>query len=518
MIFKRKKENEYDQFKSNSATTETAKKKPQRSFPGSKFLQKNRFTRSIFNTLSNRAIMTRIAVTILVVLVYRALATVPLPGVDLNIYRELFGQSTASETSYLFTIFTGGRLDTPSIVGLGLAAYINASIIMQLLPYIVGRLKELQKEGERGKQIINQITRVITFPLAFAYSIAYLLLLARQDISQTITSLPAGSYLIPHAAGADFPSAASILFMALILAAGTIFLMWLSEIVTEKGLGNGSSIIISVGILSSLPALLNQDLTNINIGQILSDLSTGSTTALTNPLTLSIIGVLVGFILVIAFIVFISESLRKVAIQYARRVRGTEGGQGSFLPIKFTITGVMPVIFGFALLSIPQLIVPIIENSSGATPFIESLKTSFLFSNTDQVVNNQDTIYAIVNFVLVVFFGIFYSFIVLNPKETSENLQKSGAFVPGIRPGRSTENYISNVLFRIALVGSIFLAIIALVPIVGRNAVFLSTGRYIQLLSGIGGTSILIIVGVLLDTLRQYQSLVATRNYEKYLK
>lgn len=516
MIFKRKK-NEYDKFKSTDLkTTSTPKVKKQSSF--SKFMQRRKFTRGIYSFLSNKPVITKIAVTLIIIIIYRGLAAVPLPGVDLNIYTELFGNSSASEASYLFTLFTGGRLDTPSIVGLGLAAYINASIIMQLLPYVFNRLKELQKEGERGRQVINQITRIITFPLAMAYSMAYLLLLSSQDVSTTITTLPAGSYLIPHAPGSNWPSMLTIIFMALVLATGTVFLMWLSEIITEKGLGNGSSIIISVGILASLPALIAKDIANVNFAKVLSDLAAGSTTALFNPLTLSIFGVMLGFILVVGFIVFINESVRKVVIQYARRLRGDETGQGSFLPIKFTITGVMPVIFAFALLSIPQLVVPIIESVAGTTPLVEALKNSFLFAQSDNVVNYQDTIYSLVYFVLVLVFGVFYSFIVMNPKETAENLQKSGAFVPGIRPGKSTERYISTVLFRISLVGSVFLAFIALLPILGRNLVFESTGIYVQVLSGIGGTSILIIVGVILDTVRQYKSLVATRSYEKYLR
>ena len=333
MIFNRKKTDEYSAFKESGLHQPPVMKKRKTFLQRFSFLNRNRFTRAIVNFFSNKTILKKIGVTLLIVIIFRALATVPLPGVDINIYRELFGTSTASETSYLFTLFTGGRLDTPSIVGLGLAAYINASIMMQLLPYIISRLKELQKEGERGKQIINQITRFITFPLAFVYSIAYLLLLGNQDISQTITTLPAGSYLIPRADGATAPSILTILFMALILAAGTVFLMWLSEIITEKGLGNGASIIISVGILASLPALINQDLARIDFGTIIADLAAGSVAALTNPYLVSLIAVLIGFVFVILFIVFISESMRKILIQYARRVRGTDGGQGSFLPI-----------------------------------------------------------------------------------------------------------------------------------------------------------------------------------------
>lgn len=445
----------------------------------------------------------------------------------MKVWEQYFGQNTASEVNYLFTIFTGGRVDTPSLVGLGIAAYINASIIMQILPYAIPRLKELQKEGERGRQVINQITRFITFPLSIFYSIVYLYLIAQRDLANpandpSIAADPTHIVvnLIPNAPGMDTPTLQKILFMAIILTAGTIFLMWLSELVTERGLGNGSSLIITIGILATLPGLISQDFSQTNIPEFFNQIFQGNFSVLNNSLSMSLVAVIVGAVIVIAGIVFISESIRKIPIQYARRVRGAEIGKGSSLPLKFTLTGVLPIIFTYGILSVPQLILPFLENgrtSGRIFDITQSLRNSFLFAQTDQVVDGKDTTYAIVYFFIVIAFALLYAFIVLNPEETAENLQKSGAFVPGIRPGKSTEAYITSVLLKISLVGGVFLALIAEVPILASNLVASNTGVNLALLSGIGGTSVLIVVGVLLDTYRQYKSIQASRNYEKYI-
>jgi len=479
--------------------------------------------------LTNKEILTRVGVTVFIVFIYRALASVPLPGVDMTVYNNYFGASTASEINYLFTIFTGGRVDTPSLVGLGIAAYINASIVMQILPYAIPRLKELQKEGERGRQIINQITRYISFPLAIFYSVIYLYIIAQRDLANTANDPAIAAdpnhtpvYLIAHAIGSNLPSIEKILFMALILAAGTMLLMWLSEIITEKGLGNGSSVIITIGILSTLPIYISQDFSRINFNETVNQLLQGNFSALNNPLTGALLIVLIGAVIVIAGIIFINESYRRIEIQYARRVRGAEIGRGSFLPLKFTLTGVIPVIFTYAVLSIPQILIPIVQNSltadSSIYQFMESLKTSFLNAPTDNIVDNKDLIYAVVYFVLTIIFALVYSFIVFNPQEVAvENLQKNGAFIPGVRPGKATEDYLSRVLLRIGIVGGIFLGLIALIPMIARDFVLSTSGTTLTILSGIGGTSVLIIVGVFLDTYRQYKSLQATRSYEKYI-
>ncbi len=491
--------------------------KPRRSFK----LPNNRFFNVITDIFTNKEIRNKVLVTLGIIVIYRVLSAVPLPGVDMTTYQSLFENRGANEANYLFTVFTGNRLETPSIIGLGLAAYINASIIMQLLPYVFSRLKALQEEGERGRQIINQITRIITFPLAFVYSISYILLISQTDFASNVPGETSGNplYLIPHAVGSDWPNATKIIFMALILAAGTVFLMWLSEIITEKGIGNGSSIIITLGIISSLPGLVSVDLQTLNFQQIMFDFFNGNPGVITSPIFLSFIGVLIGLFVMVVAVVFVNESQRNVEIQYARRLRGDEIGRKSFLPMKFTVTGVMPVIFAYALLSIPQLIVPILESSNGGpTEFTTSLRNSFLFAQTNPTVDTNTLIFDIVYFALIVIFGVFYAFIVMNPKDTAENLNKSGGFVPGIRPGKSTENYISGVLLRISFVGAIILGLIALIPYVGRNIVLTSTGSNLALLSSIGGTSILIMVGVILDTKRQYSSLRAARNYSLYAR
>lgn len=469
---------------------------------------------------SNRQLLTKILVTLLVIVIYRALASIPLPGINMLAYQDVFGNATASEANYLLLVFTGGQLDSPSIVGLGIAAYINASIIVQLMTPVIPRLEALSKEGERGRQVINQITRYLTLPLAFLYSIAFTLLLARRDLNSTdgVTPSENPSYLIEHAAGSDWPSISKIIFIALILTAGTLLVMWLAEAITENGIGNGSSIIISIGIIGSLPTLLSRDFAQINIPQLISDVLGGALTALTDPKFIAVIGVILGGIFLIFAITLINESARKIKIQYARRAVLTEGAEQSNLPIKLTLTGVLPIIFASAFLSVPQLIIPFAQQISGVTPFINTIQNSFFYATVDNVVDNRDLEYAIVYFVLIVLFGIFYSFIVLKPDETAENLQKQGAFIPGIRPGKSTENYISRVLTRIGFAGAMFLGFIALLPLVVRNLILDSAGVNLVVLSGIGGTSVLIIVGVVLETYRQYRALQVTRSYERYAK
>ncbi len=484
-------------------------------------LPNNRFFNVVKDVINNKEIRNKVLVTLLIVVIYRTLSAIPLPGVDMTVYQTLFENKGANEANYLFTVFTGNRLETPSIIGLGLAAYINASIIMQLLPYVFGRLKALQEEGERGRQVLNQITRIITFPLAFIYSISYILLISQTDFASSVPGETSGNplYLIPHAPGMDWPSMGKVVFMALMLAAGTVFLMWLSEIITEKGIGNGSSIVIMLGIISSLPGLVTQDLQTLDFQRIAFDFFNGNTGVLASPIFVAFVGVLIGLFLMIVAVVYVSESHRNVEIQYARRLRGDEIGKKSFLPIKFTVTGVMPVIFAYALLSIPQLIVPLVESGAGGpTDFTTSLRNSFLFAQQSTSVTTNTLIFDAIYFVLIVAFGVFYSFIVMNPKDTAENLNKSGGFVPGIRPGKSTENYIGGVLLRISFVGSIFLGLIALIPNLGRSLVLTSTGSNLALLSSIGGTSILIMVGVILDTRRQYASLRAARNYSLYAR
>jgi preprotein translocase subunit SecY len=485
--------------------------------------KKNKFGFFNFSALfSNKILLNKILFTIFMVILIRALYTVPLPGVNPDVLREVFNSASSLQSQYLFTLFTGGRLDSPSIIGLGLAAYINASIIMQLLPYVIPRLKELQKEGEKGKQIINQLTRLITFPLTFIYGFAYLIIISQTDFSTSLPGLPTGSFLIPHAAGSNIPELSLLVFMSLILAGGTILLMWIGEFITEKGIGNGTTLIIMLGIIANLPSLIIQDFQTARFDIVFSQILSGDFSVFTNNDSLWVLPiVIIGLLLTIALIIFINESQRNIQIQYARRVRETEQSASSSLPIRFTVTGVMPVIFAFSFLSVPQLVIPIIRNfeSFKDSSFLLSIEQSFLFSgvgDAGRILDINDLFYEMVLFGFIVLFGLFYAFIVLNPEETAENLQKSGGFIPGIRPGKSTQEYFSKVLFRIGLVGSIFLGFVALLPFLARFIIsIVSSPNYanLALLTGIGGTSLLILVSGFIEIRRQYAALKVSNSY-----
>ena len=512
---------DYEQFKDSSLLKPSKQKsRGKKKLKASRVI--SRLPSLIKEVLTNKALLNKILLTLFIIIIYRALTSIPLPGIDTRVYEQYFQNASASEANYLFVIFTGNTLETPSIVGLGIIAYIQASITMQMLSSALPKLIELSKEGARGQQVINQITRYLTLPFSIFISVVYILFLSRRDLSSSevgvITETP--DFLIPHALGSDWPSITKIIFISLILTAGSMFLMWLAEVITEHGIGNGSSIMISTGILSSLPSLLEQDFAQLNISQIITSILQGDFSVLSNSILISFLTVIIGFILLIVVIVFINESIRKIKIHYAKRASTSPVAEDSHFPIKLTIAGVLPIIFASAFLSIPQLILPFIQNSvdsdSSISSIVNGVSNSFLFASVDGTVDSQDITYGIVYFVVIVIFGMFYAFISLKPADAAEKLQNQSAFIPGIRPGKSTEKYISGVLGRIGFSGAIFLALIALIPLVARNIIEYSTGVNIFILSGVGGTSILIIVSVILDTVRQFNSLRVSRSYERY--
>ena len=415
-------------------------------------------------------IRNRIFFTLFMLLCFRLLAAIPLPGINGDAFKEFFGNSPFGN---IFTLVTGGRLDNPSVVAIGLAPFINASIIIQLLQTVVPRLEELAKEGERGRQTLNQYTRYLTVPLAVMQSLVIYTILNKQ---------------FPNLVGN--PSVLEISTMVITLTAGTILLMWISELITEQGVGNGSSFIIFAGIIASLPGLLSRDLELIAYDKAL------------------IISIVVGLLVMIAGIVYVTEAVRKIPIQYARRVRGRKsyGGQSTYLPLKINQAGVMPVIFAASLLSFPQILTQFFISASDPSSIFYKIseKANLIYSN------EYMWLYNLLYFLLIVGFAFFYTFVTFKPEEQAENLKKSGGFIPGIRPGKSTAKYITDVMIRLTIVGALFLATVALVPSLARRGVDLA------LLSGIGGTSILIIVGVILDIIRRLKSMVVTRSYEAY--
>lgn len=468
----------------------------------------------IRDTLGNKDIRNRLLFTLFIVFVYRMLANIPLPGIDMNVYQTQFGSSSTSETSYLLTIFTGGQLETPSIVGLGIGVYITASIVMQLLSSVVPQLEQLSKEGARGQQIIDRYTRYLTVPLALVYSVGYIFLLSRQNLgidpNNPVTLIPVDP------SGAVSPT--KVIFISLVLTAGALLLMWLAELITERGIGNGASLILTIGILSTLPALVGIDFSSLNIELTLSRIVSGELSLLLSPAMVALYLLLLGATLVVAAIVFVTESTRRIPIQYARRMRTGSNVQESFLPLKLNQSGVLPIIFAASLLTTPQLIIPVVQQLVDATTPVGSFVNSLAESPLLQAGASQTWQYNMVYVGLIIIFTLFYAFIALKPDSAAENLQKSGGFIPGIRPGEATAKYISKVMLRLNVVGALFLAMVAIIPVIaGALLTDITEGQQFTIFTGIGGTSVLIIVGVVLETVRQMESLKATNDYERFI-
>jgi len=430
------------------------------------------FFKQLKQTLKSPEIKKRLLFTLFIILIFRLLAAVPLPGIDGEAFKEFFGNNPFGN---IFTLVTGGRLDNPSIVAIGLGSYINASIVLQLLKSVIPKLEELSKEGERGNQMINQYTRILTVPLSMLQGFLIYTIL-KKEFPELIGEV--GVLEIATMVGS--------------LTAGTVLLMWLSELISESGIGNGSSVIIFAGIIASLPGLINQDLNVLGFNRIL------------------IISVIIGIILMIFGIVYVTEAVRKIPVEYAKRLQGRKlyGGGSSYIPLKINQAGVMPVIFAASMLSFPQIITQFFLSSADPTSFL------YKFSDKLNLIYSADYrwLYNLLYFVAIIVFTFFYTFIVLNPNDQADNLKKSGGFIPGIRPGDSTAKFIRNIMIRLTIIGAIFLAVVALIPSLIR------TDAQLAILSGIGGTSILIVVGVILDIIRQIKSMVVARSYEEFHK
>ncbi len=464
-----------------------------------KSTEKKNWLTSLTEIFKNKEIRNKLLITILLIGVFRLLAAIPLPGIDASTF-STYTQGTPF--SNIFTIITGGRLDNPSVVAIGLAPFINASIIIQLLSTVIPSLEELQKEGgEAGRQKLNQYTRLLTLPLALIQGFVIYTILKSSGLGNLIKAT-------------DPLTIATLIFS---LAVGSIFLMWLSELITEEGIGNGSSIIIATGILASMPGFISQDFQTL--GKDIPLLLKGQFEILLSDNLILIYGVVVTLLLLLAAIVFITEATRKITIQYARRVReSAETTQSSFLPIKLNQAGVMPVIFASSILILPQIISQFV---------LSATKSGWLFDAATALSGSfitqfRSAGYNLVDFFLIIGFAFFYTFVVQNPNDVSDNLKKSGGFIPGIRPGGSTTKHLTAVMIRLTTVGAIFLGAIALAPSLInqflQSGILTGAASQVQytLFSGIGGTSLLILVGVILDTMRQFKSMNVVRSYEVY--
>jgi preprotein translocase subunit SecY len=405
----------------------------------------------------------RIFITIGILVLSRVLAIIPLPGINPSELSSLF---SGNQFLSLLNIFSGGGLSSLSIVMLGVGPYITASIIMQLLTLMVPKLKEMyQEEGDAGRKKFAQYSRLLTVPLAFLQGYAFIVLFQKQNI------LPA-------------MSAGVLLMNLLIIVAGSVLLVWMGELISEFGAGNGVSMIIFAGIVSRLPSTLGQLLFTFDISQLPTYIA------------------MLALILVVIFgVVLITEAERPIPITYSKQVRSggaTSGGMQTYLPLRLNQAGVIPIIFALSILLFPQMIFQFLSSSTSTIVAHISNAVLVLLSNL--------WFYDISYFVLVFVFTYFYTAVTFDPDQVSENLQKSGAFVPGIRPGQPTADYISRVLTRLTLVGATFLGFIAVLPLVLRSI----TG--IQSLA-IGGTALLIVVTVVIDLVKKIDAQVSVQEY-----
>lgn len=408
----------------------------------------------------------KILITFLILVIFRIVAHIPVGGISPTALRNLFN---GNQFLGLLDIFSGGSLFNFSVISLGLNPYINASIIMQLLTMVFPKLEALSKEGEQGRQQINQYTRIMTVPLAIVQGIGVFTLLKNQGLFPLITPI-------------------QILTIIVSLAAGTIFLMWLGELLTEYGIGNGISVLIFTGIVVRAPVVLFQSASIADKQQLLNYL---------------IFGVLA--ILIIAGIVYVNEGRRQIMVQYARRFSGNRQSTNTFtyLPLRVNQAGVIPIIFAVSLVLLPSFAGQYLAHMK--QPALNSIG-QFLAANFQ----SSSLLYNIIYFCLVLGFTYFYTAVIFNPTKIADEIKKYGGFIPGIRPGSATASYLNYILLRITLAGGVFLGIIAILPSIASSITGIST-------LVIGGTSILIVVSVVLDTAKQFESQLIERNYEGFL-
>jgi preprotein translocase subunit SecY len=426
--------------------------------------------RAFVNAFKVPDLRNKILFTLFIIAVYRFGCFVPVPVVDLNQIQGL-DEGPGGFLAFI-DLFSGGGLTNVAVFGLGIMPYITSSIIMQLLTVVIPKLEQWQKQGEQGTKKINQWTRYVTVMLALLQSTGLAFLFHSPNATQGlgVDIFPPGEFTAPN-----------IALMVLIMTAGTAMVMWMGELITQRGIGNGMSILIFSSVIAGLP------------GQGRAILATGGTAKFVTILV-------IGLAIVVA-VIFIEQGQRRIPVQYAKRVVGrrmTTGGS-TYIPLKVNQSGVIPIIFASSLLYFPTLLASVYQGE-----WFQNFVANYL-------TNTRSLVYMTFYGLLVVFFAYFYTAIAFNPVDTADNLRKYGGFVPGIRPGPPTADYLSFVLNRITLPGSLFLATIALLPAI-FYAYFLPVGQF-----PFGGTSLLITIGVALETMKQLESQLLMRHYEGFL-
>ena len=468
--------------------------------------------KTIFKSLKNKDMLRRVGIILGILVAYRLLAQIPVPMGDASTFKEAVSNlMEKSDFSNFLNLISGGGLASFSIILVGMSPYITGSIVIQLLTKAIPRLEELSNDGETGRRKINQWTRILTVPLAIVQSIAYIFILYQTTISANIAT--------------EFsPSMGDWILSVTAMTTGSVILMWMGELITEQGIGNGISTLIFASIISQLPTTL------ASLGASLFDTSQGSLSMFgwlnlpVNPIVFWIVlGFSLAMLVVIYFLVKLNEAQRIVTINYAKRVHGNSsyGGIKSILPIKLIAAGVIPVIFATAFLSLPALVGQVISSVNPGNEVGESLTTIFSAPSANNFsslypdgITGQWFVYPTLYFLLVFAFTYFYTSIIFNTKEIADNLQKQGAFIEGVRPGIKTAEYLGKVVNRLNLFGALALGLIAMLPFITDYIFIVVTGAPIGL--SISGTGLLIVVTVALENLRSVDSRALMITYDDF--
>lgn len=418
----------------------------------------------------------RILYTLALLFIVRLGAHITVPGVDLTLLTQASKNSSSDTLFGLYDLFVGGAFSNAAIFALGIMPYISSSIILQLLGAVIPYFQKLQQEGEDGRKKITQYTR---------YGTVFIAALQGWGVTIRMNNMSVGNGLpiVPVEVQGFFWTVSTVV----ILTAGTMFIMWMGEQITEKGLGNGISLIIFIGIIDRLPYALLDEYRLLASEQrsILAE-----------------VAIIILLVPIIMSVVYMTQGTRRIPVQYAKRVVGRKvyGGVTQYIPLKLNTAGVMPIIFAQSIMFIPNTIISFFPNNE----FMVSVANYFHY---------QSVTYSIVYALMIIFFTYFYTAIAFNPKEVADTMKKQGGFIPGIRPGKATADYIDNILTRVTLPGSVFLALIAILPSIASGVGV--SGKFAQFF---GGTSLLIIVGVCLDTLQQIESHLLMRHYDGFMK
>lgn len=435
----------------------------------------SRFTDTFRNIFKIHELRQRIIYTLVLLLIVRVGAHITLPGIDSALLSEAMKNQTSDNLFGLYDLFVGGAFSNAAIFALGIMPYISASIILQLLGAVVPYFQKLQQEGEEGRKKITQLTRYGTVVISAMQAWGVTIRLYNLNLR--------GMPIIPE----PIQGIGWTISTIIVLTAGTIFMMWLGEQITEKGIGNGISLIIFIGIINRFPFAILDEYRLISAG--------------TRSIIIEIV-ILIFMVLIIAGVVLVTQGTRRIPVQYAKRVVGRKvyGGVTQYIPLRVNTAGVMPIIFAQSIMFIPNTVLSFFPNND----FLQTINSYFHY---------QSAVYSIIYAIMIVFFTYFYTAIAFNPKDVADNMKKQGGFIPGIRPGKQTSDFIDNILTKITLPGSFFLAIIAILP------AFVSawgvSGQFAQFF---GGTSLLIVVGVALDTLQQIESHLLMRHYDGFMK